>query len=372
MLSGNLNKVTIQEAGITHSLLSSGINLYMTLVFNLDSQRNAYPSQTFIAMCCVCYNQCRFCEKKTISLVDLCVKGRIGNICIDRSFTFKAAQDFIDIGTGAFRASVALSHSIKRYTCSTCEELTIYVINITPTRIATRDIMSRPAFSWLCHYFCPALLDAIYTAARHSLEELEDRLRNGTDLLRWDPQPEDYEAHLVDGFSSSAIVDSIHHTMFNRIITVDRDEHEAMLADGGQMGGALLSQEKRERQQLGELIVLRRYLRDKLDARQIREYKVVCDPENSPIEHVRIASIVAATGGTTCLGTRLREVATRVSQWESYFDIALRGEKKRLSEPQPCARLLWVDRGYGRKHPSRIPEIAKLTRRQRLEQIRGV
>jgi hypothetical protein len=137
------------------------------------------------------------------------------------------------------------------------------------------------------------------------------------------------------------------------------------------MGNALLKQERRERQQLSELIVLRRYLRNKVDARQIKEYKVVCHPEDSPIEHVRVATLAAATGGNLCRGVRLREVAERVSEWERYFDIALCAEKKKSCEPEPNSRLLWVDRGYGRQHPSVIPEIVRLKRRQRLEGVGG-
>lgn len=319
-------------------------------------------------MCHVCYNQCRFCEREDITCVDLCVAGKTGNICIDRSVLAETIHHLIDEASGTLRAAVALPQFRKRFTCSDCEELTIHVISITPIRIATEDIYKRPAFSWLCHYYCPVLLDAIYTAAQLSLIDLQERLTSGIALLQWHSRPEDFErsnTNLLDDSTTSITSTS---AMFVRIHTVGREEHEEHLSEGGEMGKALLSQEKRERQQLHELIVLRRYLRERLDARQMMEYKVVCDPDQSPIEHVRVASIVAATGGTLCRGTRLREVATRVSEWERYFDVALSLEKRRSHEPELNARLLWVDRGYGRRHPSRIQEIARLARRQRLEQ----
>jgi hypothetical protein len=322
-------------------------------------------------MCRVCYNQCRFCERESIDFVDLCLEGRTGNICLDSSFHLDAIGTCIDTTSRTLKAADALPHVKRRYTCSTCEDLIIHVIHITPGRLATIDINDRTAFSWLHHYYCPALLDAIYTTAQTSLVELQSRLTNGTELLRWEPESEDYDRNLVDDWDDLAINKSWLHNLMVPIVTADRTEHEEELLDGGEMGSALLKQEKRERQQLSELIVLRRYLRNKVDARQIKEYKVICHPEDSPIEHVRVATIAAATGGTLCRGVRLREVAERVSEWEHYFDVALCAEKRRSFEPKPSSRLLWVDRGYGRQHPPVIPEIVRLTRRQRLEGIEG-
>lgn len=318
-------------------------------------------------MCYVCYNQCRFCERENITRVDLCISGKSGNICISRSFLANTVHDLIDEDSGSLRAAVALPTLRKRFTCSDCEELTIHVISITPISIATQGVYKRPAFSWLCHYYCPALLDAIYTAAQFSLIDLQQRLMDGTALLQWHAKPEDYERSTMYLLEDSTSMTSM-TAMFVQINTVGKEEHEAHLLEGGEMGKALLSQERRERQQLHELFILRRYLRERLDARQMMEYKVVCDPDDSPIEHVRLASIVAATGGTLCRGTRLREVATRVSEWERYFDDAFSPGKRRMYEPKLDARLLWVDRAYGRRHPSRIQEIARLARRQKLEQ----
>ena len=62
------------------------------------------------------------------------------------------------------------------------------------------------------------------------------------------------------------------------------------------------------------MIAIYQYLRDKLDIIQIREYKVVCDPNRSPIEYVRIALVVALIGGGLYRGTRLQYVARRVSE----------------------------------------------------------
>ena len=134
------------------------------------------------------------------------------------------------------------------------------------------------------------------------------------------------------------------------------------------MGRALLSQEPHERQHLGKLIAMRQYLRNKLDARQIKEYKVVCDPNCSSIEHVRVALVVASIGGGLCGGTRLQHVARRVSEWERYFDIRLTWDERRMREPKGDSTLLWVDRGYGRKHPGRIQETIRLAMKQHLEQ----
>jgi hypothetical protein len=319
------------------------------------------------SMCRVSYDQCRLCESEEKDIVDLRSKGKAGDICIDHSSQPKLYHEFFDNNASCSRAAVALRHSKRRYTCSTCESLTAEVMCVMPIAMATKDIDIRPAFTWSCHYYCPALLDAIYTAATHSLAELQQRLRDGTDLSRWEAIPEDSDATTFDSFGGSR-VGSSGHMMLRRITTVDRYEHHRTLLYGGQMGKALLSQERRERQQLGELIAIRRYLRNELDAKQIKEYKVLCDPDCSPIEHVRIALVIASTGGKLCRGTRLREVARRVSEWERYFDVGLTQEKRRLCEPKKSSALLWVDRGYGRKHPDRIQDIARLARRQYLEQ----
>ncbi|KAM0715419.1 hypothetical protein Q7P37_008917 [Cladosporium fusiforme] len=292
----------------------------------------------------------------------------IGDICIDQSFQLRADHGLVDNAASCLKAAVALRHSKQRYTCSACEDLTALVICVTPISIATKDIDTRPAFTWLCHYYCPALLDAIYTAAVCSLDDLQERLRNSADLLRWEPEPEDFDINIAHEFDDPSLDGIGAHTKLRHIPTVDRCEHHETLCGGGEMGRAFQSQERRERQQLNELIVMRQYLREKLDARQIREYKVICDPENSPIEHVRIALVVALTGGTLCRGVKLRNVARRVSEWERYFDPGLTREKRRFYEPQMNSELLWVDRGYGRKHPNRIQEIARLARRQHLEQ----
>ena len=105
---------------------------------------------------------------------------------------------------------------------------------------------------------------------------------------------------------------------------------------------------------------MHQWLRDKLDARQIGEYKVVCDPDCSPIEHVRIVLVVVLTGGGLGSSTRLQYVARRVSEWERYFDVGLMRDERRMCEPKGESTLLWVDRGYGRKHPDRIQEITRL------------
>jgi hypothetical protein len=85
---------------------------------------------------------------------------------------------------------------------------------------------------------------------------------------------------------------------------------------------------------------MRQYLRDKLDARQIKEYKVVYDPNCSPIEYVRITLVVASTGEGLCRGTRLQHVARRVSEWERYFDIRLTRDERRMCEPKGDSTLL--------------------------------
>ena len=95
---------------------------------------------------------------------------------------------------------------------------------------------------------------------------------------------------------------------------------------------------------------------------------MVCDPERSPIEHVRIALVVASTRGGFCRGTRLQHVARRVSDWERYFDTRLTRDERRMCEPKGDSTLLWVDRGYGREHLGRIEEITRLAMRQHLEQ----
>lgn len=94
----------------------------------------------------------------------------------------------------------------------------------------------------------------------------------------------------------------------------------------------------------------------------------MCDPERSPIEHVRIALVVALTGGGLGSGTRLQYVARRVSEWECYFDVGLTRDERRMCELKGESTLLWVDRGYGRKHPVRIEEIIRLAMRQHLKQ----
>lgn len=202
-------------------------------------------------MCRVVYNQCRFCQKEKMSFVDLCAKGKTGNICIDHSFQLRPRHDLIDDTAGCLKAAVALRHSKRRYTCSSCEALTMLVICVTPISIATKDIDTRPAFSWLCHYYCPALLDAIHTAALYSINELQARLRNGTDLLRWKPVPEDFDATTVDCSGASCTDETSNRTMLRHISTVDRHEHHESLCDGGEMGWAILSQERRERQYQG-------------------------------------------------------------------------------------------------------------------------
>jgi hypothetical protein len=319
-------------------------------------------------MCHVVYDQCRFCQTEKLASVDLCSKGKTGDICIDHSFQMRPDRELIDNTAHCIRAAVALRHSKTRYTCTACEALTTRVICVMPISMATKDIDIRPAFTWSCHYYCPALLDAIYTAATCSLAELQQRLRDGDDLLQWEAISEDCDADISDNLDGSYVGKSSNHTTLRRITTVNRFEHHNSLLDGGQMGRALLNQEQRERQQLGKLIAMRQYLRDKLDARQIKEYKVVCDPDRSQIEHVRIALIVASTGGGLCRGTRLQHVARRVSEWERYFDVGLTRDDRRLCEPKGDSNLLWVDRGYGRKHPDRIQEIARLARKQYLEQ----
>jgi hypothetical protein len=318
-------------------------------------------------MCRVVYDLCRFCETEKLAFVDLCGKGRRGNICIDNSFQLRPGRELVDDTAQCLRAAVSLRHVRRRYTCSAYEALTTRVICVMPIAMATRDIDIRPAFTWSRHYYCPALLDAIYTAATSSLTELQHPLRNGDDLSQWEATPEDWDANVsgnVDGVSAGRPAD---HMTLRRITTANRFEHHDSLLDGGQMGRALLSQEQRERQQLGELIVMRRYLRDRLDARKIKEYKVVCEPDSSPTEHVRIALVVASTGGGLCRGTRLQHVALRVSEWERYFDVGHMRDDRRLCEPKGNSTLLWVNRGYGRKHPARNQEIAKLARRQYLE-----
>lgn len=322
---------------------------------------------SFLSMCRVIYDQCRFCETEKPGFLDLCNESKTGEICIERSFHLKPEHDLVDHAASYLRVTGALRRSQQRYTCSACEALTALVICITPISMATKDIDIRPAFSWSRHYCCPALLDAIHTAAKYSLVELQRRLRSGSDL-RWDPIPEDYDIEIFENVGGSPVDGPSNHTMLQRITTIDRHEHRNSLLDGGQMGMALLSQQRRERHQLGELIALRRYLRDKLDAKQMREYKVVCDPEHSPIEHVWVALVVASTGGKLCRGARLRDVARRVLEWERYFDCGLRQEKRRLCEPQRSSSLLWVDRGFGKIHPDRIQEITVISRRQRLEQ----
>jgi hypothetical protein len=319
-------------------------------------------------MCRVVYDQCRFCGTEKLAFVDLCNKGRSGDICIDHSFRLRAGRELVDDIARCLRATVALRHVKRRYTCSACEALTTRVICVMPTSMATKDIDTRPAFTWSCHYYCPALLDAIYTAATSSLAELQHRLRNGDDLLWWEATPEECDADVSENIDGASVGKFPGHMTLRRITTVNRLEHHNSLLEGGQMGRALLSQEQRERQQLGRLIAMRQYLRDKLDARQIREYKVVCDPDRSPIEHVRVALVVASTGGGLCSGTRLQHVARRVSEWERYFDIRLTRDERRMCEPKGDSTLLWVDRGYGRKHPGRIEEITRLAMRQHLEQ----
>lgn len=319
-------------------------------------------------MCCMIYDQCRFCETEKIAFMDLCSKGTTGNICVDHSFQLRPYYDLVDVTARCLRATIALRRSKRRHTCFACEDLTTQVICVVPASMATKDIDVRPAFTWRFHYYCPALLDAIYTAATYSLSELQQRLRNGTDLLRWEAIPEDYDASILNNLDGSRGYTPSDHKMLRRITTVDRHEHHNSLFGGGQMGRALLSQEQRERQSLGQLIALRQYLRDKLDAKQIKEYKVLCDPDCSPIEHVRIALAIASNGGKLCRGISLRKVARRVSEWERYFDVGLTCEKRRTCEPQGSSALLWVDRGYGKKHPHRIQEIARLEMRHHLEQ----
>lgn len=319
-------------------------------------------------MCRVVYDRCRFCETEKLAFVDLCSKGRSGDICIDHSFRLRPGRELVDDTAHCLKATVALRHVKRRYTCSACEALATRVICVMPTSMAAKDIDTRPAFTWMCHYYCPALLDAIYTAATSSLTELKHRLRNGDDLSWWEATPEDCDADVSDNIDGASVGKSPGYTDLRRIATVNRFEHHNSLLEGGQMGRALLSQEQRERQQLGKLIAMRQWLRDKLDARQIREYKVVCDPDRSPIEHVRIALVVASTGGGLGSGTRLQHVARRVSEWERYFDVGLTRDERRTCEPRGESTLLWVDRGYGRKHPFRIEEITRLAMRQHLEQ----
>ena len=138
-------------------------------------------------------------------MVDLCVKGKTGSICLDSSFHLDAIDAYIDVASRSLRAAAALPHIKGRYTCSTCEDLMVHVIHITLGRLATKDIDSRLAFSWLNHYFCPALLDAINTAAKTSLVDLQSRLKNGTELLRWEPEPGDYDRSLAEDFDDLTI-----------------------------------------------------------------------------------------------------------------------------------------------------------------------
>jgi hypothetical protein len=91
-----------------------------------------------------------------------------------------------------------------------------------------------------------------------------------------------------------------------------------------------------------------------------------CSNSSSVFEGTLIIDHVS-TGGALCRGTRLQHVAMRVSEWERYFDVGHMRDDRRLCEPKGNSTLLWVNRGYGRKHPARNQEIAKLARRQYLE-----
>jgi phage tail protein X len=134
-------------------------------------------------MCRVVYDQCRFCEREKLVFVNLYSKGRSGDICIDYSFRLSLGRELVDDTAHSFKATVVLRHVKRRYTCSAYKALTTRVICVIPTSIATKDIDTRPAFTWLCYYYYPALLDAIYTAATSSLAELQHRLRHGDNLL---------------------------------------------------------------------------------------------------------------------------------------------------------------------------------------------
>lgn len=218
-------------------------------------------------MCHVVYDQCRFFQTEKLASVDLCSKGKTGDICIDHAFQLRPGRELIDNTAHCIRAAVALRHSKSRCTCSACEDLIARVICVMLISMATKDIDIRPAFTWSCHYYCPALLDAIYTAATCSLAELQQRLRDGDDLLQWEAIPEDCDADLSGNLDGLYVGKSSNHTTLRRITTVNRFEHHGSLLDGGKMGRALLNQEHRERQQLGKLVAMRQYLRDKLDAR---------------------------------------------------------------------------------------------------------
>lgn len=208
-------------------------------------------------MCGVVYDQCRFCGTEKLAFVDLCSKGRSGDICIDHSFRLRPGHKLVDDTAQCLRARVALRHVKRRYTCSACEALTTRVICVMPTSIATKDIDTRPAFTWSCHYYCPALLDAIYTAATSSLAELQHRLRHGDDLLLWEATPEDCDVDVSGEINGASVGKSLGHADLRHITTINRFEHHNSLLEGGQTGRALLSQEQRERQQLGKLIAMR-------------------------------------------------------------------------------------------------------------------
>lgn len=117
------------------------------------------------------------------------------------------------------------------------------MICVIPISIAIKDIDIRPAFTWSCHYYCPALLDAIYTTAKCSFAELQQRLKDGGDLLQWEATPEDYDANISDNLDCSSVGKSPCRKTLRHIDTVNRFEHQNILLDGGQIGRALLSQE---------------------------------------------------------------------------------------------------------------------------------
>jgi hypothetical protein len=292
-------------------------------------------------MCCVLFEHCRFCLRDKRPEVWECPNSKNARPCAERQKIRNGITSRKGSTVPTKHAILALQNVHARITCLSCTKLVRLVLRLIPEREGGKDIATRPSFYHLGTYYCPGLLDAVFTAATLGLRELEKRLRNAEPTERWNAVIQDYDtSHFkvmegeVNHLANNELMRRLDFATAaeTRRIQTNMHELDQLLSDNA------------ERADLRRKITLRGILHNQIHCDTFNDYRVLCDSDNAPIEHVRLALKVATNGLLSTHSVHIDDIMMRRADWLDFESNPARAQKP------PIAALMfrWVDIALGK------------------------
>jgi hypothetical protein len=286
-------------------------------------------------MCWAVNAKCRFCKKEIYDIAhcfnketcELDPKPRWD----ESSFTLNNG-DVWHLDNGPIRT---------RNVCIRCDTMLPTVMGLLPQSYASRDLSTRPSYACKGSYMCPALLDAMLTAATHGLRELSNRVKYHVPL-------EKFNAVILD-LEGQNQFPSIPANGEPRILREHELKalslHKPDLHEDHRSSTRTRKNLRRHIRTLNELLEYSEACNGKKTKGyfMIRDYyKVLIDTESAPDDHINLAITQAFHGSREVVLMSIYDVERRRDDWKKWDH----GKNTEWPRPISDPYFKWVDSAF--------------------------